>query len=44
MYFYLQQKVNNIMYIGAVANKYTGFLLPDRQTLRGDSRHEEKHY
>ena len=21
-----------------------GVLLPDRQTLRGDSRHEDKHY
>ena len=23
---------------------YMGVLLPDRQTLRGDSRHEDKHY
>ena len=23
---------------------YTGCFLPDRQTLRGDGRHEDKHY
>ena len=56
MAFYLVVSVGSINYEFSTPIKYIktnikvqyiyiqGVLLPNRQTLRGDSRHEDKHY
>ena len=43
IFMYVDAQTHIHMYI-SLCIYIEGVLLPDRQTLRGDSRHEDKHY